>query len=117
MSGGSPSIRTQVLLWTAQRASAVVLAACVLIHLVTIIYAVRNGLSAAELLGRTRGSYGWLGFYALFVAAVAVHAPIGLRSVLAETFNWRGAGLDFTVIAIGIVLAIWGFRAVYAVFI
>ena len=109
--------RTQVLLWTAQRASAAVLAVCVLIHLVTIIYAVRNGLSAAELLGRTRGSAGWLAFYAVFVAAVAVHAPIGLRGVLAETFNWRGAGLDITVMAIGIVLAIWGFRAVYAVFI
>jgi len=106
-----------VLLWTAQRASAVVLAVCVLVHLATVIYAVRNGLSAAELLGRTRGSYGWLGFYAIFVAAVAVHAPIGLRSVLAETFNWRGTGLDITVMAMGLALAAWGFRAVYAVFI
>jgi len=117
MGDESLSVRTQVLLWTAQRASAVVLAVCVLVHLATVIYAVRNGLSAAELLGRTRGSYGWLGFYAIFVAAVAVHAPIGLRSVLAETFNWRGAGLDITVVAIGLALAMWGLRAVYAVFI
>jgi len=117
MSGRSLNTRTQVLLWTAQRASAVVLAVCVLVHLATVIYAVRNGLSATELLGRTRGSYGWLGFYAIFVAAVAVHAPIGLRSVLAETFNWRGTGLDITVVAIGLALAIWGLRAVYAVFI
>ena len=106
-----------MLLWTAQRASAAVLAVCVLVHLATIIYAVRNGLSAAELLGRTRGSFGWLGFYALFVAAVAVHAPIGLRSVLAETFNWRGSSLDITVTAIGLALAMWGFRAIYAVFV
>jgi len=117
MSDGNPSVRTQVLLWTAQRASAVVLAVCVLVHLVTIIYAVRNGLSAAELLGRTRGSTAWCAFYAVFVAAVAVHAPIGLRSVLAETFNWRGAGLDITVMAVGLTLALWGLRAVYAVFI
>jgi fumarate reductase subunit C len=117
MSDGKPSVRTQVLLWTAQRASAVVLAVCVLVHLVTIIYAVRNGLSAAELLARTRGSYAWCGFYAVFVAAVAVHAPIGLRSVLAETFNWRGAGLDITVMAVGLTLTLWGLRAVYAVFI
>jgi fumarate reductase subunit C len=110
------SVRAQVLLWTAQRASAVVLAVCVIVHLVTIIYAVRNGLSAAEILGRTRGSTAWAGFYALFVAAVAVHAPIGLRSMLAETFNWRGAGLDLTVLAMGLALAAWGFRAVYAVF-
>ncbi len=109
--------RTQVLMWTAQRASAAVLAVCVIIHLVTIIYAVRNGLSAAEILGRTRGSYAWAGFYAIFVAAVAVHAPIGLRSVLAETFNWRGAGLEITVMATGLALALWGFRAVWAVFI
>jgi fumarate reductase subunit C len=113
---GDSSVRTQVLLWTAQRASAAVLAVCVVIHLVTVIYAVRNGLSAAEILGRTRGSLAWAGFYALFVAAVAVHAPIGLRSVLAETFDWRGRSLEVTVIALGIALALAGFRAVYAVF-
>lgn len=89
---------------------------CVIIHLATIIYAVRNGLSAAEILGRTRGSHAWAVFYVVFVAAAAVHAPIGLRSVLSETFNWRGAGLDSTVIAMAIALALWGFRAVYAVF-
>ena len=116
MSDGNLSVRAQVLLWTAQRASAVVLALCVVVHLVTIIYAIRNGITAAEILGRTRGSYAWCGFYAIFVAAVAVHAPIGLRSVLAETFNWRGAGLDLTVLAMGLALALWGFRAVYAVF-
>lgn len=106
-----------MLLWVAQRASAGVLAVCVLVHLVTVIYAVRNGLSAAEILGRTRGSVGWAAFYIVFVAAVAVHAPIGLRSVLAESFNWRGAGLDIAVTAIGIALALLGFRAMYAVFV
>ena len=109
--------RTQVLLWTAQRASAAVLAVCAIIHLAIIIYAARNGLSAAEILGRTRGSYAWAGFYAMFVAAVALHAPIGLRSVLAETFNWRGRGLELTVLATGMALALFGFRAVYSVFI
>ena len=88
------SIRAQVLLWTAQRASAAVLAVCVIVHLLTLIYAVRNGLTAAEILGRTRGSIGWSAFYGLFVVAVAVHAPIGLRSFLSETFDWRGRGLD-----------------------
>jgi len=110
-------VRAQVLLWTAQRASAAVLAVCVIIHLVTIIYAVRNGLSAAEILGRTRGSYAWAGFYAIFVAAVVVHAPIGLRSVLAETFNWRGRTLEVAVLSVALATALWGFRAVWAVFI
>ena len=109
------SVRTQVLLWTAQRASAVILAVCVIVHLVTIIYAVRNGLSAGEILGRTRGSAAWAAFYTVFVAAIAVHAPIGLRSVLAESFNWRGRSLDTAVAVIGIGLALFGFRAVYAV--
>jgi fumarate reductase subunit C len=108
--------RTQVLLWTAQRISAAVLAVCVVVHLVTIIYAVRNGLSAAEILGRTRGSYAWSGFYTIFVAAVAVHAPIGLRSVLAETFNWRGRTLEATVLSVALATATWGLRAVWAVF-
>ena len=110
------NVRTQVLLWTAQRASAAVLALCVLVHLVTIIYAVRNGLSAGEILGRTRGNVAWAAFYALFVAAVSIHAPIGLRNFLSETLDWRGRGLDVAVMAIALTLAMWGFRAVYAVF-
>ena len=111
------NIRAQVLLWAAQRISAAVLAVCVIVHLITIIYAVRNGLSAAEILGRTRGNVAWAVFYALFVAAVVVHAPIGLRSFLSETFAWRGPGLDIAVMVIALTLAMWGFRAVYAVFV
>ena len=109
------SRRTQVLLWGAQRASAAVLALCVLVHLGTIIYAVRSGLTAAEILARTSGSIGWAVFYAIFVAAVAVHAPIGLRNVLSEAFHWRGRGLEYSMLALGVVLALWGWRAVYAV--
>jgi fumarate reductase subunit C len=116
--GSNPSrlsLRTQVLLWAAQRVSAAVLAICVLVHLATIVYAMRNGLSAAEVLARTRGSAVWAGFYGLFVAAVAIHAPIGLRNVLAETLRWRGRGLDVAMLALGLLLAAWGSRAVYAV--
>ena len=108
--------RSQVLLWGAQRASAAILALCIVVHLATVIYAVRNGLSAAEILGRTRGNVAWAAFYALFVAAVVVHAPIGLRNILSETFGWRGAGCDIAVMAIALTLAMWGFRAVFAVF-
>lgn len=107
--------RTQVLLWGAQRVSAAVLALCVLVHLATLIYAVRGGLTAAEILGRTAGSTAWMVFYAVFVAAVAIHAPIGLRTVLAETLDWRGRGVDFMMLIIAGVLALWGWRAVYAV--
>ncbi len=108
--------RGQVLLWAAQRVSAAVLALCVVVHLVTIVYAVRHGLSAAEILGRTRGHYGWFAFYSVFVAAVAVHATIGLRTVLAETCGWRSAAFDGATLAVGVALALWGARAVIAVF-
>ena len=111
----SLSLRAQVLLWAAQRASAAVLAVCVLVHLVTITYAVRNGLTAAEILSRTTGSMGWAIFYGAFVIAVAVHAPIGLRNVLAETIEWRARSLDIAMLVLGIAIAIWGGRAVYAV--
>ena len=75
--------RREARLWVVQRATAVVLAACVLAHLVTIVYAVRGGLSAAEILGRTRGSWAWGTFYAAFVIAASVHGAIGLRAVAA----------------------------------
>ena len=106
--------RSQVLLWGAQRISAMVLAVCVIVHLITIIYAVRNGLSAAEVLGRTRGSLAWGGFYALFVAAVAIHAPIGVRNICAE-MGWRGRGIDILMFVSALLLAMWGLRAVWAV--
>jgi fumarate reductase subunit C len=108
--------RGQILLWLAQRYSAMVLAVCVVAHLITIIYAVRTGLSAEQILGRTRGNFAWLVFYATFVAAVAVHAPIGMRTILSETLRLRGAHVDIGVLLLGVVLALWGWRAVFAVF-
>jgi len=108
--------RGETWLWIAQRASAAVLAVCVVVHLGTVIYAVRGGLTAAEILGRTRGSLGWLAFYALFVLAAAVHAPIGLRSVLAEWLGWRGPSRDAALLAFAVLLAALGMRAVLAVF-
>jgi fumarate reductase subunit C len=109
------NVRTQVLLWGAQRVSAMVLGVCVIVHLVTIIYAVRGGLTAAEILGRTQGSAFWASFYFLFVGAVAVHAPIGLRNVLAEHLGWRGRSLDAAMLLLALALAGFGIRAVYAV--
>ena len=108
--------RDQALLWMAQRFSAMVLALCIVVHLITIIYAVRSGLSAVEILGRTRGNYGWFAFYSMFVAAVAVHAPIGLRTIASEMLGWRGAALDRLALAVGIALAWGGMRAVFGMF-
>jgi fumarate reductase subunit C len=110
------SARAQTLLWIAQRASAAVLAVCVAVHLATIIYAVRGGLSAEEILSRTRGSGGWLAFYSVFVIAVTVHAPIGLRAVLIEWFRWRTGWRDGFLLGVALAIAWLGMRAVVAVF-
>ena len=108
--------RRETILWIAQRATAVVLALCVLVHLATIIYAVRGGLTAAEILGRTRGSVAWAAFYVIFVMAVAVHGAIGLRAVAAEWLDFRGDAAEVVMTVIGFALAVMGLRAVVAVF-
>ena len=107
---------TQTLLWLAQRITAVILAVCVVVHLATIIYAVQGGLTAAEILGRTRGNTAWLAFYSLFVLAAAIHAPIGLRAVLGEWLGWRGASRDAALAVFAAVLLLAGSRAVLSVF-
>lgn len=111
------SFRGEARLWIAQRASAAVLALCVSVHLVTIVYAVRSGLSAAEILERTRGSVGWFAFYSLFVLAVTIHVPIGLRSVCLEWLRWRGPSRDFVLILFAAFLAWTGMQAVLSIYI
>lgn len=105
--------RRETLLWIAQRASAAVLALCVLVHLATIIYAVRGGLSAAEIFARTRGNAALLVFYSTFALAVAVHAPIGLRAVFSEWLAWRGPSRDRVLLIFGVALAALGLRAAW----
>jgi len=109
-------VRSQTFLWIAQRASAAVLALCVLVHLAVIVYAVRGGLSGDEILSRTRGNAAWFAFYSLFVLAVTVHAPIGLRAVLGEWLAWRGRSRDVALLAFAMLLAWMGMRAVLVVF-
>ena len=109
-------MRREVALWLAQRVTAVVLAVCIVVHLLTIIYAVRNGLGAAEILGRTRGSVAWAAFYATFVFAAAIHGAIGLRTVASEWLRVRGDALEVGMTIVGLALTILGLRAVYAVF-
>ena len=106
---------TEARLYLLQRLSALLLAPLVLVHLGVILYAVRGGLSAAEILSRTQGSAFWALFYGLFVLAAAVHAPIGLRNVLREWTPWRGRSLDWAMAAFAALLIVLGLRAVAAV--
>lgn len=103
-------------LFLAQRASAMVLAFAVTVHLATILYAVRGGLTAGEILGRTRGNGWFLAFYVLFVLAVSVHAPIGLRNVVREWTPWRSRSLDLAVVIVALALLELGLRSAWAVF-
>jgi len=107
--------RRQSLLWLAQRGSAALLAFCVVVHLATMIVAVRGGLTAAEILGRTRGSVAWALFYLVFVLGVSIHAPIGLRAIVAEMRGSHGRGIDMAMLAFAAVLLTLGLRAVWAV--
>jgi succinate dehydrogenase subunit C len=104
------------ILFLAQRATAFVLAFAVAVHLATIFYAVRGGLTAAEILVRTHGNDAFLAFYGLFVLAIAIHAPIGLRNVLREWTAWRGRSLDVALALFAALLLVLGLRAVFAVY-
>jgi fumarate reductase subunit C len=102
-------------LWLVQRATAAVLALCVVVHLATIIYAVRGGLTAAEILGRTHGSLAWGVFYAVFVIAAAAHGSIGIRTIAIEWLRIGKPGAGRLMVAVALALALLGLRAVYAV--
>jgi len=102
-------------LFVAQRLTAMLLAVFVIIHLGLILFAVRDGLTAAEILARTQGNVFWAIFYGLFVLLAAIHAPLGVRKVLQE---WTG--LELPTInrfcwMFSLLLLVLGFRAVAAV--
>ena len=103
-------------LWIAQRVTAMILAVAVVVHLVTIVVAVRGGLSAAEIIGRTRGNEAWLAFYAVFALAAGLHGAIGLRGIAAEWAGWRGRGFDLAWLAIGLLTALFGIRAAFGLY-
>jgi fumarate reductase subunit C len=102
-------------LFMAQRLSAVVMAPLVIGHIALMIIAVQNGLTAGEILARTRGSLLWAAYYGTFVAAVSIHAAIGLRNIASETFRWRGPSLELAAVAVAGLLLAMGGRAVIAV--
>ena len=98
-----------------QRVSALVMAPLVVAHLALIVYAVRGGLSASEILARTHGSIGWSLFYSAFVIAAALHADIGVRNVLAEWSPLGGRAAALLAHGLGLLILVLGLRAVYAV--
>jgi fumarate reductase subunit C len=102
-------------LYLLQRLTALILAPMVITHLLLIIVAVRNGLSAAEILNRTQGSAGWALFYGLFVICAAVHGGIGLRNILVEWTRLGGKVATIMAHSVMLLLLLLGLRAVWAV--
>jgi fumarate reductase subunit C len=111
----SMTLRNQARLWYWQRISAMALALFVIVHIAVMVYAVRGGLTGAEILARTRGSIVFGLFYAGFAAACAVHVPIGLLRIAEEWLGWRGRGAVAAALAFAVLLAVMGLRAVYGV--
>ncbi len=103
------------ILFVMQRASAAILAPLVIVHLGLIMFAVRGGLSADEILARTQGNAWWAVFYGVFVIAVAVHAPIGLRNILREWTTATRAVVDWPMAFLALLLLGLGLRAVAAI--
>jgi fumarate reductase subunit C len=104
-----------VRLYILQRGAAAIMAPLVLLHIAVIFYANHKGLSAADILARTRGSVTWATFYGVFVAAVSIHAAIGVRTILGEWFSLRGRARDIAAVIFGLLLFALGLRAVAAV--
>lgn len=101
--------------WYWQRITAMAMALFVAIHMTIMIYAMKGGLTAGEILGRTQGSIAWALFYGIFVVLVTIHASIGIRNTLVE---WAGLSTKTAGMAgnlIGLILLIMGLRAVWAV--
>jgi fumarate reductase subunit C len=106
-------MNVRLYLW--QRLTAALMLPLVLVHLAVIFYATQKGLSAGDILARTRGSVTWGLFYGLFVAAAALHAPIGLRTVLCEWTPLGTRTCSLAAVAFGLILLALGMRAVAAV--
>ena len=115
MSGDAVPAIAQARRWYWQRISAMVLALCVVVHLAVVIYAVRGGLSAAEILGRTQGNWGFAAYYTVFVVACAVHVPVGLANIAHEWLGLHERAALWLSRAFGVLLLVMGLRAVYAV--
>ncbi|HLI12100.1 MAG TPA: succinate dehydrogenase [Alphaproteobacteria bacterium] len=106
-------MNVRLYLW--QRGTAAVMAPMILVHLAVIFYATHRGLTAADILARTRGSVAWALFYGIFVLAAAIHAAIGVRNVLDEWSPLKGRRAGLAAIGLGTVLLLLGWRAVAAV--
>lgn len=101
--------------WRLQHVSAAILAVCVVVHILVIIYAVNNGLTGDEILGRTRGNWSFGLFYAVFVLACVLHVPTGLTAIMREWLGFDALLASIIAKLFGLIILFLGLQAVYAV--
>jgi fumarate reductase subunit C len=101
--------------WYLQRISAMVLTIFVVIHLVIMMFAIHGGLTASEILDRTRSSPLVGLFYALFVIACAIHVPIGVTKIAQEWASLSSAMARRISWFLTALILIMGFAAVWGV--
>ena len=101
--------------WYWQRISAMVLTVFVVAHLAIMIYAMRGGLTAAEILGRTQGNLAFAVFYGLFVLACAVHVPLGVAKIGQEWGRFSAPAALLLSRALTVVIVVMGLAAVWGV--
>jgi fumarate reductase subunit C len=105
-------MNVQLYVW--QRATAALMVPLVLVHIAVIFYATRQQMTAADILSRTHDSVVWASYYGLFVAAVSIHASIGVRNILTEWSPLEDRAAGWCAVFLGIVLALLGSHAIAA---
>ena len=102
-------------LYLLQRITALLMVPFVVVHIAVMIYAVQDGLSAGEILSRTKGSVFWLLFYGGFVLAASIHSAIGMRTIIFEWLGIKGLWLTGISLFIAVFLLYLGMQAVLSV--
>jgi fumarate reductase subunit C len=106
-------VSVRLYIW--QRITAALLFPMLCVHVAVMFYAMRRGLTAADILSRTHGSVAWGLFYGAFVLIASVHGSIGVRNVLAEWSPLTDRGAAIGAAIFGATLTVLGLRAVTAV--
>ena len=108
--------RLESYLWVAQRLTAALLIVGAVIHMATNVYAVRGGLSAAEVVDRIHGNQVWLVFYLAFATTAAIHGPLGLRTILLEMTPIKACRINVAMGGFAVIVLWLGWRAVLGLY-
>ena len=104
-----------LILFVVQRATGAILAILLLVHLITIMFAVQGELTVAEILSRVQSNIAWIAFYGLFIITAVVHSMIGLRNIIAEMTGLSKRAVDLVVTFYAVFSLVLGYEALNAI--